>query len=73
MSAISDANDPFAGQDTIHMYGAGNVAWDEFLTPVPPADAEPCAEVLLRAIAGHDCDHPNCAVVQLRGTGRLAA
>ena len=73
MSAISDADDLFAGQDTIHMYGAGDVAWDEFFAIPAPTDAGPCEEVLLRVIARHECDHPACAVVRLRDAARLAA
>ena len=73
MSAISDADDLFAGQDTIHMYGAGNVAWDDFFAPAASSEGVPCAEVLLRVIERHECDHPACAVVRLRDATRLAA
>jgi hypothetical protein len=64
------ADDGFAQQGPIRMYGVGDVEWEDLLAPLSPEDRddEPCAEVLLLRNRPHDCRaQPACVVVRLGG------
>jgi len=62
------ADDGFAPQGPIRMYGVGDVEWEDLLAPLSPEDRddEPCAEVLLLRKRPHDCRTQRaCVVVRL--------